>query len=116
MLEYRDVLLRDEMTHRHPSITAEAVALLIERLRYFADVIDPVRARFRYERDPADQCFIELAIAGTASHIITYDADLLSLGSGHTDAAKRFRQRLRAVHVCTAVEFMRGYQEPPNTG
>jgi putative PIN family toxin of toxin-antitoxin system len=99
--EYRDVLGRDELTHKHPKITPEVVQLVIERLRYFAHVITPVRARFRYPRDPDDECFIELAISGAATHIVTHDNDLLSLPGQHTDAGKRFRQRLPAVRVCT---------------
>lgn len=50
MREYRDVLARDELTHAHPAITPEAVRLVIERLRYFAELVDPVRARFRSSR------------------------------------------------------------------
>ena len=99
--EYRDVLGREELTHQHPAITSEVVELVIERLRYFADVINPVRARFRYERDPDDECFIELAISGGATHIVTHDNDLLSLPTERTGAGKRFRQRLPAVRVCT---------------
>ena len=99
--EYRDVLGRDELTRQHPAITPEVVELVIERLRYFADVINPVRARFRYQRDPDDECFIELAISGAATHIVTHDNDLLSLPNEHSDVGKRFRQRLPAVRVCT---------------
>jgi putative PIN family toxin of toxin-antitoxin system len=72
-LEYREVLARDELTQRHPAITAEVVGLVIERLRYFAELIDPVRAHFEYDRDADDECFIELAIAGGATHIVTHD-------------------------------------------
>lgn len=108
--EYRQVLARRELTHRHPAITAEVVRLVIERLRYFADLIDPVRARFRYDRDPDDECFIELAISGAATHIVTHDQDLLSLPNDHTDSGKRFRQRLQKVRVLEPGEFMREFQ------
>src|SRR5437763_4971663 len=43
MREYREVLARDELTHSHPAITAPSVRVVIERLRYFADIVDPVR-------------------------------------------------------------------------
>ena len=109
MREYRDVLGRDELTHAHPAITPEAVRLVIERLRYFAEFVDPVRARFRYDRDPDDSCFLELAIAGAATSIITYDKDLLSLPNEHTNAGKRFRQRMPGVQVLEAGELMRQF-------
>jgi putative PIN family toxin of toxin-antitoxin system len=108
--EYRDVLGRDELTHAHPAITPEVVRLVIERLRYFADLVDPVRARFRYDRDPDDACFLELAIAGDGTHIITCDKDLLSLPSEHSDAGKRFRQRMARVQVLEAGAFMRQFE------
>jgi putative PIN family toxin of toxin-antitoxin system len=110
MREYRGVLARDELTHAHPAITPEVVRLVIERLRYSADVVDPVRARFRYDRDPDDACFLELAIAGAGTHIITYDNDLLSLPTQQTDAGKRFRQRLPRVQVLDGGEFMRQFE------
>jgi putative PIN family toxin of toxin-antitoxin system len=110
MREYRDVLGRAELTHAHPAITPEAVRLVIERLRYFADFIDPVHTRFRYDRDPDDACFLELTIAGAGTHIITYDKDLLSLPNKHTDASKRFRQRMPGVQTLEAGEFMRQFE------
>ena len=110
MREYHNVLARDELTHAHPAIKPEVVRLVIERLRYFADVVDPVRARFRYDRDPDDACFVELAIAGAATHIVTYDNDLLSLPTQQTDAGKRFRQRLPRVQVLDGGEFMRRFE------
>ena len=109
MREYRDVLARDELSHAHPAITPDAVRLVIERLRYFAEFIDPIHTRFRYDRDPDDACFLELAIAGDATHIITYDKDLLSLLSEHTDAARRLRQRMPRVQVLDAGEFVRQF-------
>lgn len=108
--EYRDVLARDELTDAHPAINSEVVRFVIERLRYFADFIDPIRTRFRYDRDPDDACIIELAIAGAATHIITYDNDLLSLATGHTDAGKRFRQRLPRAQILRAGEFMKEFE------
>jgi predicted nucleic acid-binding protein len=35
--------------------------------------------------------FVELAIAGEATHLITMDADLLSLPTARTGEGKRFR-------------------------
>ncbi len=109
--EYREVLLRRELTLQHPAITPQAVGLVIERLRYFSDMIDPVRARFRYDRDPDDEAFIELAVSGSATHIMTHDKDLLSLPSSRTDAGKRFRQRLPIVQVCDALSLIRAIEE-----
>lgn len=115
MREYRDVLARDELTRAHSEISPEVVRLVIERLRYFADFVDPVRTRFRYDRDPDDACFVELAIAGSATPIITYDKDLLSLPTSRTDAGKRFRQRLPRVQALEAGDFIRQFEASMET-
>jgi|SRR4051812_31334808 putative PIN family toxin of toxin-antitoxin system len=111
VLEYREVLGRDELTSGHPAITPEAARLVTKRLRYFAHFIDPIRARFHYDRDPDDACILELAIAGAANHIVTYDKDLLSLPTERADAGKRFRQRMPRVRVIEAGDFMREFEK-----
>jgi hypothetical protein len=42
-----------------------------------------------------------------ATHIVTYDADLLSLPGSPSDAGKRFRQRLRSARVVRPEELIR---------
>jgi putative PIN family toxin of toxin-antitoxin system len=106
LAEYRRVLTSQEILGFRHHITPEAVELILRRLRYFSNYVAQVPVRFRFDRDPHDAKFIELAIAGRASHIITHDLDLLSLPSGHSEAAKRFRQRLPAVRVVRAFEFL----------
>jgi len=44
--------------------------------------------------------------ASLATHIITLDADLLSLPTSRNDAGKRFRQRLRGVKIQKPVDFL----------
>jgi putative PIN family toxin of toxin-antitoxin system len=104
--EYRTVLCDEQIVGRH-DITPRAVELVLRRLRYIGDYLGQVRVRFRFQRDPNDEKFIELAIGGKATHIATCDHDLLSLPSAHTDWGKRFRQRLPAVNVLGPADFMR---------
>lgn len=110
LLEYLDVLGRIELTGSRPAIAEGAVRLMIERLRYLAEFIDPVRARFRFDRDPEDACFLELAIAGRATHLVSHDKDLLTLPNAHTDAGKRFRQRLRNLKIMEAAAFLSEFE------
>jgi predicted nucleic acid-binding protein len=95
------------MLRRNPAITQQSIELVLRRLRYVGQFFGRVRARFRFDRDPDDEPFIELALEGSASHLVTSDNDLLSLPRGHDDAAKRFRQRLPDLRVLRAVEFLR---------
>jgi putative PIN family toxin of toxin-antitoxin system len=99
MAEYRTVLLHPVILARFAHLTPRRVALALARLRYIADEYRTVRAKFELPRDPRDAMFVELAIVGAATHIVTLDLDLLSLPTARTDAGRRFRQRLRGIEV-----------------
>lgn len=104
--EYRAVLTDDDIVRRYPNITPEKVEITLRRLRYVGDVLRSAGAKFDYPRDPKDEMIIELAIAGEATHIVSADKDLLSLMHGHSDAAKRFRQRAPSTRVVDAKTFL----------
>ena len=108
-MEYFRVLGPAETLRRNPEITWQTIDLLLRRLRYFGLYFSHIAARFHFDRDPHDQPFIELAIEGSASHLVTNDKDLLSLATGHDDAAKRLRQRLPKLHIVRAAEFLREF-------
>ena len=107
LTEYRRILGDPIVVSRHAAITKEKVNRLLDRLYFVGETVDPVSVRFEFDRDPKDAIFIELAIAGGATHIISHDKDLLSLPTSRTDAGKRFRQRLRGVKVQDAATFVR---------
>ena len=108
--EYRSVLASVELVRRNPEITPEAVELVLRRLRYTGEYFGHLRTRFRFDRDHDDEPFIELAIGGSASHLVTSDNDLLSLGTGHDEAARRFRQRMPRIRVVRPPAFLREFE------
>ena len=107
LAEYRAVLTAPEITQRYPELTEEKVEVALRRLTYVADVVRSMRTKFEYSRDPKDEKFIELAIAGGASHIVTGDHDLLALSSGKGEATKRLRQQAPSLRVLAPGEFIR---------
>lgn len=109
--EYRAVLTDPVVVGPYPELTRRKVELVLRRLRYVGDVIRSVGVRFEFPRDPKDAKWIELAIAGRATHIISVDNDLLSLSTGRGDASKRFRQRLPGVDVIEPGEFLRRHAQ-----
>jgi putative PIN family toxin of toxin-antitoxin system len=104
--EYREVLLHPQIAGRFPKLTPKRVERALNRLRYVGEEILTDPFRFVFERDPRDAKFIELAIAGSATHIISLDNDILSLPTAKEDAGKRFRQRLRHTQVLRPAEFL----------
>ncbi|MCL2639555.1 MAG: putative toxin-antitoxin system toxin component, PIN family [Phycisphaerales bacterium] len=97
--EYRYILTHPHVMARYPHLQPKRIASLLARLMFIGDTIDGKMPRFRFPRDPRDEKFIELAIAGSATHLVTTDRDLLDLPSGRTDASKRFRRRLPNIQV-----------------
>ena len=58
----------------------EIKELIQEEILPFAEVVKPKRRLRVVRRDPSDDKFLECAVAGKASLIISGDKDLLSLG------------------------------------
>jgi uncharacterized protein len=112
LTEYQAVLTDEEITARFPDLTRQRVNDVLRHLWYFGDRIRRVTARFEYPRAPSDEKLIELAIDGNATHILSFDKDLLSLSTEHGEAANRFRQRLPGVEVMRPLEFMRERAQP----
>lgn len=108
--EYRRVLSSPEILRRNPRIHRDDIELVLRRLRYFGEYHGRVRTSFRFDRDPDDEPFIELAIEGDASHLVTSDNDLLSLNISHDEAARRFRQRLPNTRIVRPGAFLRDFE------
>jgi putative PIN family toxin of toxin-antitoxin system len=109
MDEYRRVLTF--AGSRHEDVTPKSIELVLRRLRYFGDYQRHVRAKFSYRRDPTDSKLVELAIDAHATHIATYDPDLLSLPKSRDDAGHRFRQKLRHLQVLTPNRLLDDYPQ-----
>jgi predicted nucleic acid-binding protein len=73
---------------------------------YVGDFLPVLRARFRLSSDPTDAKLVELAIDGEATHLASFDRDLLSLPRARNDAGKRFRQRLPKLEIMMPEELL----------
>ena len=90
--ELRDVLLRPAVQQRFPFLTAEFVGAYLARLQEIATPIQPVPAIFHLSRDPDDELYINLALAGKAQYLVTRDRDLLDLARQITSEARELQQ------------------------
>jgi putative PIN family toxin of toxin-antitoxin system len=105
LAEYRRVLMRPELSALHHSVEAD-VEKVLRRLKYVSDSKNVADTHFPFDRDPDDAKFLELAIAGKATHLVTHDRDLLSLAAAHSDAVRRFRQRAPGTRILPAAAFL----------
>jgi putative PIN family toxin of toxin-antitoxin system len=77
----------------------EIKGLIQEEILPFAEVVKPKRRLRVVRRDPSDNKFLECAIAGKASVIISGDKDLLSLG------------RYRRIRLQSPAQFLAGHPD-----
>jgi len=55
--------------------------------------------------------FIELAIVGNATHLVTLDHDLLSLATSSTDTSRRLHQRSPKLRIVRPADLLRDYAD-----
>ena len=77
--EICDVLCRPELTAKFKTLTSVFVAAFLEKLEYGSELIRDVPRTFIYDRDPKDEKYVNLAIAGQADFLVSRDRDLLDL-------------------------------------
>lgn len=76
-MEIEDVLSRPNVLQKLRMTPVEARALVI-LLRRRAVLVEPTVV-IQQSRDPADDKFLECAVAGRADYLVSADADLLTL-------------------------------------
>jgi putative PIN family toxin of toxin-antitoxin system len=107
LAEYRRVLSDKTIRHLNPEISERHIERVLRRLKFISEYLSKVPMTFKLPRDPDDAKFLDLAIAGGATHIVTHDHDLLSLRNSHAETARRLRRRMPQMRIVTAQEFVK---------
>ena len=79
LAEVRDLLFRPAVRKKFPSLSQATVEAFIERLSSLATLMRDVRQVFHLIRDPDDESYVNVALAGDARFLVTWDRDLLDL-------------------------------------
>ena len=77
--EVRDILYRPGVRKGFPTLTDEIVDEFIDHVVDLAHAIEQVPVAYRLDRDPDDECYLNLAIAAQAPLLVSRDKDLLDL-------------------------------------
>ncbi len=110
LTEEKEVLSRPRILNLLPHATPEQTATFLEDVVANATSLRVVPHKFRFERDPKDAPYLNLAIAARADYLVTRDRDLLDLMTGHAAECKEFRQRFRILKIIEPVEFLRAVE------
>jgi putative PIN family toxin of toxin-antitoxin system len=105
--EVRDVLSGAEVRARNKGITDARMDALFTRLAEKAIAIKNVPEEFRYERDPDDEPYINLALTTRAQYLVTRDTDMLNLMDESTEAGKDFRFKYPFLRIFDPLAFLR---------
>ncbi|HEY2584437.1 MAG TPA: putative toxin-antitoxin system toxin component, PIN family [Tepidisphaeraceae bacterium] len=107
LAELRRVLNYEEVLAISPNMTPRRIGAFLKRLTFRARLVCRTPHVMDYPRDPADEPYIDLAVAAGADYLVTRDRDLLSLMSGYSLVCKEFRRKTRPLRVIDPVAFLK---------
>lgn len=85
-------------------------SLIVDLLKV-ATLVPYVPIVFSYERDPDDAHYVNLALAASATLIVSRDRDLLDLMDASRPEGGEFHRRFPALRILDPVQFLRQARE-----
>jgi putative PIN family toxin of toxin-antitoxin system len=110
--EIRDVTSRPKLIARF-KLRADRVAALLETLPKVASLVLDVPETWKYERDPDDAHYVNLALFSGARLIISRDKDLLDLMLGLNPEALQLLAQYPDFRVMTPPQFLATVDQTP---
>lgn len=105
--EIREVPLRPELTRKYSQLTLARVIAFLDDIVAIAILIPSPPAVFKLPRDPKDEPFINLAIAGDADYLVTWnDRHLTYLMKRDTPEGEEFCSRFPAIRIANPPAFL----------
>lgn len=105
--EVREVPLRPELTRKYTHLTLERIEAFVEEICSLGVQLQPASAGFRLQRDPMDEMLIDLAVAGSADFLVTWnERHLTYLMKGDTVEGRDFCNRFPKIHILSPPQFL----------
>src|SRR5207253_9890773 len=79
LAEVRDVLTREEIHKKFPSLTPGRVTLFIQKVASMAVIVNELLDAGETIRDPKDLPYLNLAIGANVGYLVSWDNGLLEL-------------------------------------
>jgi len=108
--EAHDVLTRERVRLKLPSLSDERVAEILDSMDHYALPVDTVPLAVRLPRDPKDEKYLNLAIAANAKYLVSRDNDLLNLMTERAAEAIDFRTAYPDIRILDPVAFLQTLQ------
>ena len=104
--EIRELPAHRQIAARFPDLTSQRVEDFIADLLRFATFVPDPPATFRYDRDPDDAHYVDVALATGAMLVVSNDKDLLDLMNDRNADGLTLRQSHPAFSVVTPPRFL----------
>lgn len=105
--EVSEVLRRPRFQMLSPHLTSERIETFLEDINNKAIPLMNVPEEFRFERDPKDEPYINLAIVARAKYLVSYDKDLLDLMNSATESGRVFQRRYPMLKIVEPLVFLK---------
>lgn len=106
--EVTDLLSRPLVRQRFKTLTDEVAGRFLSRVQSFSETLATPPKAFALPRDPKDEIFTDLAVAGGADYLVSWNERHLNyLMKQDTPEGKDFCARYPALKIRTPVEFLR---------
>ncbi len=105
LAEMADVLSRSRTRKLAPALTLEVIEAFIAGVRLKAICLWNVPEEYRFERDPKDACYLNLAIVARAKFIVSRDNDLLDLMKPRSETAREFQRRFPLLKIINPTAY-----------
>ena len=103
--EFHDVCSRPLLATRF-RLSMEKTEAFVELIQSFAVILDNIPHVFDYPRDPDDEHYVDLAVAASATLIVSRDKDLLALRDATTSDGQQFQKRFSGIVILTPSELL----------
>jgi putative PIN family toxin of toxin-antitoxin system len=111
-LELKDVPFRPKLRTKYPFITDEKVAVFIAEIERLAVRIAKPPTALLLPRDPKDEPLIDLAVAGDARFVVSWnDRHLNYLMRQDTPEGREFCARFPNIKIVTPPEFLKSMDQ-----
>lgn len=104
--EIKDVLGRPAALRKFPELADILLPRRLEEWRHAGIMIETVPPTLRLVADAKDEKYLNLAIAGNADFLVSWDKHLLALRSDATPEGLAFPEACPTTRIVTPVEFL----------
>ena len=106
LTELTDILSRPTLRKKFKNLADKMAMNFLGQVLSCAESLPEPPTAFPIRRDPDDEPYLNLAIAGSAEYLVTWDKDLLSLMEKDTPEGKNFCARYPNLKILTPPKFL----------